>query len=67
MRVLWERIVIAVHELYTMREEVHRKDRLGHCGFLYRFAVGACRSRLADYLSLEHDGTGRVLILKVAA
>jgi protein tyrosine/serine phosphatase len=49
-----------------MWEEVHRKDRLGHFGFLYRFAVGACRNRLADYLFLEHGGAGRVLILKVA-
>jgi hypothetical protein len=67
VRVLWERIIIAVHELFTMWEEVHRKDRVGHFDFLYRFAVGDCWIRLADYLSLEHYGTGRVLILKVAA
>ena len=66
VRVLWERIVVAVHTLSTMWEEVHRKDRLDPVGVHYRCADGAYRNRLADYLALEQDGRGQVLILKVA-
>ena len=65
MRVLWERIVVAVHALSTMWEEVHRKGHLNHLGFHYRGAVGAYRNRLADYLTLEPGGAEQVLILKV--
>jgi hypothetical protein len=66
VRVLWERIVVAVHAVSTMWEEVHRKGRLGPFGLHYRCADGAYRNRLADYLTLEQGGTGQVLILKVA-
>ena len=66
VRVLWERIVVAVHTLSTMWEEVHWKGRLGPVGFHYRCAGGAYRNRLADYLAREQGGTGSVLTLKVA-
>ena len=66
VRVLWERIVVAVHALSAMWEEAHRKGRPGPLGFHYRCADGAYRNRLADYLALEQGGTGQVLILKEA-
>ena len=67
MRVLWERIVFAVHALFTMWEEVHRKGRFGYFGFHYRGSIGAYRNRLADYLTLEPGGAKQVLILKVGS
>jgi hypothetical protein len=66
VRILRERIVVAVHTLSAMWEEVHRKGRLGPYGFHYRRADGAYRNRLADYFAREQGGTGQVLILKVA-